>query len=163
MKWNEKFSPSVTLVWFQVLWLVTVILDSAEHFHLKENSIVLNPYYSKGRPAASACESLFVFFFVFFFWLYHVTCGISVPWPGIKLMPPTVEMQSLNHWTTREIQVEHVFICWAFSLTVIGLFRNPWKLDLWVIWSPMNVVFWLVWSFQLIFSKLIFLFFKKIN
>ena len=104
MKWNEKFSPSVTLVWFQVLWLVTVILDSAEHFHLKENSIVLNPYYSKGRPAASACESLFVFFFVFFFLLYHVTCGISVPWPGIKLMPPALEALSLNHWTTNEVQ-----------------------------------------------------------
>ena len=82
---------------------MATVADSAEHFHLKENSIVLNPYYSKGRPAASPCESLSVFLFVCF-WLYHVTCGISVPRPGIKLMPPALEALSLNHWTTNEVQ-----------------------------------------------------------
>ena len=85
MKWNEKFNPSVTLVWFQVLWLVTVILDSAEHFHLKENSIVLNPYYSKGRPAASACESLFFFFFFFGCTMWHV--GSQFPDQGLNSCP----------------------------------------------------------------------------
>ena len=32
-----------------------------------------------------------------------VACEILVPWPGIKLVLPAVKVQSLNHWTTREI------------------------------------------------------------
>ena len=30
-------------------------------------------------------------------------CGTLVPQPGIKPEPPVVEVQSLNHWTTREV------------------------------------------------------------
>ena len=32
-----------------------------------------------------------------------MACGISVPPPGIELVPPVVEAQSLNHWTVREV------------------------------------------------------------
>ena len=28
---------------------------------------------------------------------------LIVPWPGIELVPPAVEAQSLNHWTAREV------------------------------------------------------------
>ena len=28
---------------------------------------------------------------------------VLVPQPGIKPMPPAVEVQSLNHWTSREV------------------------------------------------------------
>ena len=45
---------------------------------------------------------LFVFPF-FFFWLSHVACGISVPWPGIEPTPSAVESQNLNHWAAREV------------------------------------------------------------
>ena len=31
-----------------------------------------------------------------------MACGILVPWPGIKPAPPAMEVQSPNHWTTRE-------------------------------------------------------------
>ena len=30
------------------------------------------------------------------FWLCHMACGILVPWPGIELVAPAVEVQSLN-------------------------------------------------------------------
>ena len=39
----------------------------------------------------------------FFFWLLRVTCRILVLWPGIEHMPPAVEMQSPNQWTTKEV------------------------------------------------------------
>ena len=29
--------------------------------------------------------------------------GTLVPWPGIKPVPPALETQGLNHWTTKEI------------------------------------------------------------
>ena len=32
-----------------------------------------------------------------------MACGILVPWPGIKPVPPAMEAQSLNHWTDREV------------------------------------------------------------
>ena len=39
-----------------------------------------------------------------FFWgLGRRTCGNLVPQPGIRPAPPTLEVQSLNHWTAREI------------------------------------------------------------
>ena len=31
--------------------------------------------------------------------------GILLPQPGIKPTPPTLEAQSLNHWTVREVPV----------------------------------------------------------
>ena len=41
--------------------------------------------------------------FYFFFWPYHAACGILVPRSGIKPVLPAVEVQSLNHWTAREV------------------------------------------------------------
>ena len=37
----------------------------------------------------------------FFFNILHMAGGILVPQPVIKLMPPTLEAQSLNHWPNR--------------------------------------------------------------
>ena len=38
-----------------------------------------------------------------FFQLHHMACGIFVPQPGIKALPPALKMWSLNHLTTREV------------------------------------------------------------
>ena len=32
-----------------------------------------------------------------------MACGILVPQPGIKPVPPSVEPRSLNHWIAREV------------------------------------------------------------
>ena len=32
-----------------------------------------------------------------------MACGILVLRPGMEHLPPAVEVQSLNHWTTRKI------------------------------------------------------------
>ena len=52
-------------------------------------------------------DSLPLFFFFFFkvlvcFCPHPVACGITVPRPGTELAPCWVEVQCLNHWTTRE-------------------------------------------------------------
>ena len=39
--------------------------------------------------------------FFFFFWPHLAACGILVP--GFEPVPPAVEVQILNHWTTREV------------------------------------------------------------
>ena len=55
---------------------------------------------------ASGCAWWFIFFFsyLFFFILTHpVALRILALQPGIEPMPPAVEVQSLNHWTTREV------------------------------------------------------------
>ena len=36
-------------------------------------------------------------------WLHCKACGILVPWPGFEPMPPAVEAQSPNHWTTSKL------------------------------------------------------------
>ena len=34
-----------------------------------------------------------------------MVCRILVPQPGTELMPSAMEVQILNHWTTREVPV----------------------------------------------------------
>ena len=43
---------------------------------------------------------LFAFFFFFF-----LACRILGPQPGIEPEPPSLEVHSLNHWTTKEEQL----------------------------------------------------------
>ena len=41
--------------------------------------------------------------------------GILVPWPGIEPVPPTVKVQSLNNWPTREVPTDGL-IDWLIDL-----------------------------------------------
>ena len=41
------------------------------------------------------------FSYFFYFWLHHLVCGILVPQPRIKPVPPALEVCSLNHWTAK--------------------------------------------------------------
>ena len=43
------------------------------------------------------------FFFFLSVWPHRAAHGISVPQIGIKPVPPTLEVWSPNHWTTREV------------------------------------------------------------
>ena len=51
-------------------------------------------------------RKIFLFNFNFNFWLHCAACGILVPQPGIEPVPPALEVQSLNHWTAREVPHE---------------------------------------------------------
>ena len=75
-------------------------------------------------------SSFFFNFFFFFltFWLCSGACGILVPWPGIKPVPPAVEVQSLNHWTTREA-LGFLFIV-RYSLPPPLAPVTPWSVSL---------------------------------
>ena len=46
------------------------------------------------------------------FWLHLTTSGILVPQLGIKLVPPALGLQSLNHWTTRKIPTQSFDRTW---------------------------------------------------
>ena len=43
------------------------------------------------------------YLFMYLFWQHYPACGILVPRSGIKAGSLSVESQSLNHWTTREV------------------------------------------------------------
>ena len=59
--------------------------------------------------------------FFFSFWSHHMACGILVPWPGIEPTPPAVEVQSLHHWTAREVPSLFLHsspvMDWSFNFT----------------------------------------------
>ena len=42
-------------------------------------------------------------FFPSIFWPRYTACKILVPQPGIELVSSAIEVQSPNHWTTREV------------------------------------------------------------
>ena len=60
---------------------------------------------------------------VFMFWFFGwEACGILAPWPGIKPAPPALEVQSLNHQTTREVPKIHwIFVSMNYLLKQASL------------------------------------------
>ena len=44
-------------------------------------------------------------------WSRRVACRILVPQPGIEPVPPVVEVQSLNHWTAKEVPEDDFYVC----------------------------------------------------
>ena len=62
----------------------------------------------------------------FVFFLTHSTaCGILAPPPDIKPLSSAVEVQSLNHWTTRE-DPEMLLHTQPWSTTVVKLTGSAW-------------------------------------
>ena len=61
-------------------------------------------------------------FLSFFFspWPQCVACGILVPQPRIEPATPEVEVQSVNHWTAREVPLLHFFL-WLNHTSLYGL------------------------------------------
>ena len=49
-------------------------------------------------------QNLFIIYFVC---SHHATCGIFVPWSGIKPVPRALKAWSLNHWTCRKVPRFH--------------------------------------------------------
>ena len=45
----------------------------------------------------------------FFFWLCHVACWISIPWPGIEPRVSAVKVPIPNHWAIRKFPLEHFY------------------------------------------------------
>ena len=64
---------------------------------------------------------LFALFF-FYFWPLSAACGILVPQPGIEPMSPAVEVQSLNHWTAKEVLICPILFFFFFLILFIYLF-----------------------------------------
>ena len=58
-----------------------------------------------------------MFFTVFFFWSPRAACGILVPQPEIKPVPPALGAQSLNHWTAREVPILVFFNTDIFNIS----------------------------------------------
>ena len=45
----------------------------------------------------------FMYFFFLSLWQHYIPYGLLVPQRGIKITSPALEVQSLNHWTAREV------------------------------------------------------------
>ena len=69
------------------------------------------------------CQLIFLVF-----WPYYAACCILVPAPWIEPVPPTVEVQSPNRWTSREIPIKKKKNLFC-SITVEPLLR--WMGRLW--------------------------------
>ena len=76
---------------------------------------------------------LYILYIYYFFFFGSTARHAELPQLGIEPMPPTVEAQSLNHWTTRETQ--KLYILTAFFSWVLRM----WSHFLFVL-SPVNYV-----------------------
>ena len=80
---------------------------SASYFMEKREPIkrLAQPLTTTGPDliALYPCTLLFSFSFFFFFWLHHTAYGILAHQPGIEPVLLAMEVQSLNHWTAKEV------------------------------------------------------------
>ena len=93
----------------------------------------------KSRINSASFWHQLVLFLVF--WPCFTACKLLVHQPEIKPTPPSVEAQSLNHWTTREIprhQFETVWdgiitsswsLCVAFTVCLWSILHEKWKIS----------------------------------
>ena len=127
--------------------------EVTQHSHLCFNShctwmqsfaVILVPLCDFSFSWWCVCVCIFwlIFIFFFFFWPCRVACGILVPWPGIKPVPPAVEVWSPNHWTAREVprflflkEIPVFSISCIFLLNLISL-SYTWLASLKAIVSP---------------------------
>ena len=62
-----------------------------------------------------------------FFLPCHRAHGVFVPRPGIEPVPPTLAVQSLNHWTARVPQVVLYLILCYFVYIVLALIFDTYE------------------------------------
>ena len=87
------------------------LVGSGEDFLFLHAPSVFNNHYF-GQKTFNECFLFFPFlkYYIFiYFWPCHTVCGTSVLQPGIEPVPPALEAQSLNHWTTREVPMSVLF------------------------------------------------------
>ena len=80
--------------WGLPLWTLVTGTSSTHRLGLPPPSHVpsLPPPF---RPGGGQCYTVA---------MCHTACRIPVPQAGVEPAPPAMEEQSLNHWTTREVQ-----------------------------------------------------------
>lgn len=76
--------------------------------HLSCNQVPLASFLCTPFPASSEMGT---FFKKLIFWLHRTACKIFFPGPGVEPVTPAVEVQSLSHWTAREVPETDTFFC----------------------------------------------------
>ena len=95
----------------------------------KEHPQIQTHWFSKWRLKLEEERWHFQSRLIFFFGLCCAACGILIPRPGIKPVPPAVKARSPNHWTTREFP-ELQIKChagtwnWIFRNSVPNVYRS---------------------------------------
>ena len=96
-----------------VVVLCLISEESPYHYSQWVQHLVFPPAMHKGSSFSTSAPTLVIFCVSYSFMLCvfnyiiifgHITCGILVPQPEIEPETPALEAQSLNHWTTREVQ-----------------------------------------------------------
>ena len=86
---------------------ITVYLPIDKYFGCFQFGTIVNSFYKHSCTGCFVNLSLHIVFPIF--WLDCTACRILVPRAGIKPVPQAVEEQSVNHLTTREVPILHMY------------------------------------------------------
>lgn len=114
---------------FSIIFYLTGCCCQAIFFFLKKKSNILHSLSSFMPVNASqwfpclngilnSCNIFILFCFISFYSIlfYAAPQGhVELPWLGIEIAPPAVEMQVCNHWTMREVQLKYFKIKFHLS------------------------------------------------
>ena len=92
LTWSREIMLLTSLHWLYCQF-IQLTLRAQDHNSFCHNSL-------PGHRNADHCLHPLIFFFLIYFYLFWLH---PIPQPEIEPMCFTVEVQSLNHWTTREV------------------------------------------------------------
>ena len=111
LRFSSEIFPSWKPFLNSIVWLYALsVLTYRVHISflaptVLKFSVSVYMFVSSSLPLPS-----FLFFFKFLFF-GCIVCHVrsQFPWPWIEPAPPAVEVQSFNHWTTREVPATPFF------------------------------------------------------
>ena len=95
-------------------WNCSVMSDSSWPHGLQPTRL-LHPWEFPGKSTGVGCHCLLrhnlysICCLQTVFWLCCMACQILVTLTRIESVPPALEAQGLNHWTTREVPIYRLF------------------------------------------------------
>ena len=109
--------------------LVSAGISSTNLLPLLESSPLLVLCHSLDPPFFFFFNNLLKVFLFYLFRSYHAACGILIPRPGIKPVPPAVKAQTLNHWSTGEasptpFSEEHICLSYVWKRPLAYLYLS---------------------------------------
>ena len=107
LKETRSFGCGMEVMWLRLYlaleWKTNCELERGRRTIIVEGTTIVQVRVNGAGTCLGKCGCILAACFNFYFLPSHAACGILVPQSVILHVPPVLEAQSVNDWTTREV------------------------------------------------------------